>query len=165
MTIAATSATTSHDGFWQRSPAPEDAINLSYYSRDRVLSRDFVYLAITDGETNNFEKSVQSAAWNKRGWTLQERYLSQRVLYFCLAQAYSECRAGYRTESNEPVASAPMGAFVSREDSEATSPSVFDTRDKMYERWHRLVAQYSARKLTYESDKLPAISGAAREVA
>ena len=63
------------------------------------------------------------------------------------------------------MASAPMGAFVSCEDSEATSPSVFDTRDKMYERWHRLVAQYSARKLTYESDKLPVISGAAREIA
>ena len=96
---------------------------------------------------------------------LQERYMSQRVLRFCLAQAYSECRAGYRTENNELVASAPTGAFVSREDSEATSPSVFDTRDKMYERWHRLVARYSAQKLIYEFDKLPAISGAAREVA
>ena len=120
MTIAATLATTSHDGFLQGSPALEDAINLSYHSRHRVLSRDVVYFA---------------------DWTLQERYLSQRVLHFCLAQAYSECRAGYRTETNEPVASAPMGAFVSRGDSEAMSPSVFDTRDKMYERWHRLVAQ------------------------
>ncbi len=40
-----------------------------------------------------------------------------------------------------------------------------DARDWMYERWYQLATPYSHRKLTYESDKLPAISGLAQDMA
>lgn len=202
VTLAATSAATSHDGFLQRSPAPENPITLAYYSRDRSLCHSMVYLAATDGHINSFEKSVDCAAWNDRGWTFQERYLSQRVLHFCKDQAYFECHTVYKTESNDPVPFVPMGSTISPSDSEVTSSTVsvelldqsdlvgVDERDtelvidnvgsleegyatdtivhasnRIYERWYKLAAQYSNRKLTYESDKLPAISGLAREMA
>ncbi len=202
VTLAATSAATTHDGFLQRNPAPENPITLAYYSRDRSLCHGMVYLAATDGHTNPFEKSVDCAAWNDRGWTFQERYLSQRVLHFCKDQAYFECHTVYKTESNDPVPFVPMGSTISPSDSEVTSPTVslelLDESDlvgvderttepvienvanwkegyttdtivhasnRIYERWYKLAAQYSNRKLTYESDKLPAISGLAREMA
>lgn len=40
-----------------------------------------------------------------------------------------------------------------------------DARDWMYDRWYQLATPYSHRKLTYESDKLPAISGLAQDMA
>ena len=49
VTLAATSATTSHDGFLQRTPAPENPITLAYYFKDHTLCHSVVYLAITDG--------------------------------------------------------------------------------------------------------------------
>ena len=202
VTLAATSAATSHDGFLQRNPAPENPITLAYYSRDRSLCHSMVYLAVNDGHINPFERSVDCAAWNDRGWTFQERYLSQRVLYFCKDQAYFECHTVYETESNDPVPFVSMGSIISPSNSEVTSSTVsmelldesalvgVDERNtepviedvanleeghttdtivrasnRLYERWYRLAAQYSNRKLTYGSDKLPAISGLAREMA
>lgn len=38
-----------------------------------------------------------------------------------------------------------------------------ETMDRIFERWLQIVAQYSRRNLTYGSDKLPALSGLARE--
>ena len=178
--LAATSATTSHDGFLQRNPAPEEPITLAYYSKDHTPCHGVVYLAITDGRANPFEKSVDCATWNDRGWTFQERYLSQRFLHFCDEQTYFECHTVYKTESNETVPFVPMGAITSPSASEVTSSSeseelsdgsnlvgagegdiepiiedvayleekdttdtILHASDRIYERWYRLVAQYS----------------------
>ena len=41
---------------------------------------------------------IDSAPWNQRGWTYQERLLSRRCLIFTFHQIYFQCRSGIRSE-------------------------------------------------------------------
>ncbi|PMD63543.1 HET-domain-containing protein, partial [Hyaloscypha bicolor E] len=78
---------------------------------------------------------------SERGWTYQERYLSPRILHFIGAQIVWECRvAKLGLQSVKTV-----------------------NREKLREHWYYdIVPEYSRRKLSRKSDKLPAITGIAK---
>ena len=82
-----------------------------------------------------------------RAWAWQERHLSVRVMQFTTVEVKWHCMTEDRCECT------------------TTSPIPKDTpwKDdpKPYDRWHHLVGDYSSRKMTYASDRLPAMSGAA----
>lgn len=202
ITIVATSANTCNDGLLKRKPLIERRVVLPYILKDGTRHQSEFCVQLSDNHANPFEVSVDLAKWNTRGWTLQERYLSKRVVYFCDDQMYFECRTAFETESNEHVPFGHMGAWLGWNDmdpedaeddeldengvprgiasidieylSTAASPGIFSPgeirsfdvfrRDVMYERWSRFIGQYSSRGLTYESDKLPAISGIAKVI-
>ncbi|KAF3760003.1 HET-domain-containing protein, partial [Cryphonectria parasitica EP155] len=112
LTLAATCARTSHDGFLKR-----------------PLSR---------------ESNIECSTWNTRGWTMQERYLSRRLVHCSQYQAYFECRTAIWPEDNHKVQHMP-------------------TAGRLFDRWFLIAAQFSPRQLTYSRDKLPALSGLAKE--
>ncbi|KIX95813.1 uncharacterized protein Z520_08521 [Fonsecaea multimorphosa CBS 102226] len=94
-----------------------------------------------------------------RAWALQENVLSPRILHYTETELTFECRTAYRCECN-PIPKR-----------EATTPGLLPKlllstkqRTKVFRNWHRIVAQYTLRKLTVASDKLPAISGIAKKV-
>ncbi|KAH7009204.1 heterokaryon incompatibility protein-domain-containing protein [Microdochium trichocladiopsis] len=95
---------------------------------------------------------VSELPLNTRGWVLQEQLLSRRVLYFtptelrfeCRTRETCECRLGSCTEGNQ------IGP--------PTQPRRYSPS------WHRLVEEYTGRLLTFQSDKLIAISGIARKL-
>ncbi|KAK5652946.1 hypothetical protein OQA88_9425 [Cercophora sp. LCS_1] len=114
-----------------------------------------------------------------RGWTLQERLLATRTLHLTQGQMYWECCHHMLAEDGgifprlfpswELITqyTAPGG-------SAETSPSWFKRGARIKhssltgwagEIWLCLVEKYTARKLTNEKDKLPAISGLARRMA
>lgn len=88
-----------------------------------------------------------------RGWCLQERMLSSRVLHFRHNSVTLECKAGGFCECGETgFFKIKQIAFVQR------------TRPYLFGAWTSLMREYSTLALTKSSDKLVAIMGLARTV-
>ncbi|KAF2457283.1 heterokaryon incompatibility protein-domain-containing protein, partial [Lineolata rhizophorae] len=95
----------------------------------------------------NRTNSLDKSPLHQRGWVVQETVLSQRIIHFAEDQLFWSCRSGTKSEDgtyNEPSAaipadlSFPLAAHIS---------------------WWTWVENYSARGLTMQSDKLPAMAG------
>lgn len=90
-----------------------------------------------------------------RGWVLQERLLAPRVLHFLGNQLYFECMSSSTTYGDSERSVLFKFLHTSALSSNSTSTLV--------QRWHQLVETYCTLDLTVEADKLPAISGIARQ--
>ncbi|KAF1989441.1 HET-domain-containing protein, partial [Aulographum hederae CBS 113979] len=94
----------------------------------------------------------------QRAWVLQERYMAPRVLHFTQEELMWECMAGQSCEctaggvSNFPLLNIKTGAYhmTSADSSE------------MNMLWRLLVKRYSSLDLSFESDRLAALSGLAK---
>jgi len=95
---------------------------------------------------------------SERGWTLQERLLSPRTIHYGRTEMYWECQNYVGAED---------GAVIQREfTAKDLWTSIGEKPGEVPDwQWQRLVMQYSTRKLTRDSDKLPALSGLANLVA
>ncbi|KAF2016812.1 heterokaryon incompatibility protein [Aaosphaeria arxii CBS 175.79] len=112
-----------------------------------------------------WETEVSQALINTRGWVLQERLLSPRVLHFGERQLFWECRQKDAAEVSPGGLShkssrcprlkdlAPHGVIVNDEtNSDATA----------YNYWVQIVRTYTACQLSYPNDKLVALSAIAK---
>jgi hypothetical protein len=88
-TLAASSATDSTQGFLH---------NRSLCSDVKIKVNSIGHLSISE-TVDDFEKDVQEAPLNRRGWVLQERALSRRIIHFTKNQTYWECGDGIRCET------------------------------------------------------------------
>lgn len=93
-----------------------------------------------------------------RAWALQEHALSTRVLHYTATELMFECRTSYRCECMPERKTWPT--------TPALIPRAVVSKDAaaVWTAWHRIVEQYSTRKLTMPGDKLPAISGIASKI-
>lgn len=96
-----------------------------------------------------------------RGWAFQELLLSPRVLHFtttAMAFECDTCTVMERGPGSDSLFGFDQGRkrLVYAADSSCT---------KYYDRWLQIVQSYSHLKLTYSSDRLPALSGIACLVA
>ncbi|KAI1655634.1 HET-domain-containing protein [Daldinia decipiens] len=82
-----------------------------------------------------------------RGWCFQESFLAPRILNFAPGAIIYECRTHRKSEDQLP----PYPSTVPGSLGEVTP----------LEQWHMIVKSYTSRQLTFTSDKLPAIAGAA----
>ncbi|KAK3635207.1 hypothetical protein LTR56_014816 [Elasticomyces elasticus] len=119
-----------------------------------------------------------------RAWTLQERLLARRTLHFATDQIYWECNGCLSGEDGSQFD--PMlysmdmvihGQRLSHSDcghptdgpglslTEGYAPFDQKSRGRWRGGWLKHIENYSGRKLTYESDKLDAVSGLAKQVA
>lgn len=95
---------------------------------------------------------------SRRGWALQERVLSTRVLYMCGDATCFTCSCSESTDRllwPIPLSDVHYGL---------TLPHILDPEQSL-KKWYRLVMDYTTRQLTNASDRLPAISGIARIIA
>lgn len=100
----------------------------------------------------------------KRGWVYQEHLLSPRVLHFGAVDLIWECNYAiacyckfYRSSGSwNPISHPikPQHAVCLRADAESGSLAA---------RWVRLIQEYTALDLIYESDRLPAIASVAKQ--
>jgi hypothetical protein len=131
-----------------------------------------------------WEKRVDEAPVNKRGWVLQERLMAPRVLHFCQGQVAWECcgfeaaegqpegipnyqltpdgiRAGSRLKglnaSTDGVWLRKMRLRGSKDPDPHLQPGIY-----ALELWRRIVEVYSRTAVTQPGDKLIALSGMAR---
>lgn len=112
---------------------------------------------------------VDEAPVNTRGWVLQERLMSPRVLHFCRDQIAWEC-LGRECIGFDAIEQQPHGMsnfrLTGRGIVEGTRLKELDV-DKMSDavalsHWAQIVETYSKANLTQDRDKLVALSGMAK---
>ena len=117
-----------------------------------LKSDPMIYLMGTFG--GNFDPIADSHL-SSRGWVLQERILSPRIIHYSNGEMFWECQTGIQAEDGalfgRPILGVKQMLTMQREDA--------------HDAWRQLVGEYTTRNLTYEKDKLPAISGLAQAFA
>ena len=105
---------------------------------------------------------LENEPLSQRGWALQERWLSPRVIHFGSQQMFFECHGhivaedGFRAEGR--IDSAHEDSLPASLRNNVVNASRGSTL------WIGIVSAYCRRALTKGSDKLPALSGLARVV-
>ncbi|KAH8769399.1 heterokaryon incompatibility protein-domain-containing protein [Hyaloscypha sp. PMI_1271] len=104
-----------------------------------------------------------------RSWTLQERELSSRILHFTRTHVVWECRqsaCAYIRPRKSWVLTEPTLMNMYPDHRFGFQPSgralPKDPTPLRFETWHKIVENYSRRKLTVPSDKILAIAGVAK---
>ncbi|KAL9603231.1 MAG: hypothetical protein Q9219_001250 [cf. Caloplaca sp. 3 TL-2023] len=149
------------DGFLH----PRPNINLTVSSADGSLR--------IRAQPPSHKQVFRNAALNKRGWALQERMLSSRILHYSKNELFWECLSctaregssrtnGYRVNSEIIVDSDGEDLKASLHN---TGKDPFALEDGSFSLWHRIVKLYTRRTFSYPSDKLAAVSGLAAVIA
>lgn len=129
----------------------------------------------------DWEKDVESIPLNRRGWVVQERFLTTRTIHFAKSQIFWECLEGTDYESKPTSESLAILERRIRSDTARGSTAVLDfykikeittelyplphdeeRLKKIYRSWVRIVEYYARCGLTKESDRLIAVSGIAK---
>ncbi|KAI0415523.1 heterokaryon incompatibility protein-domain-containing protein [Xylaria grammica] len=103
-----------------------------------------------------------SAPINRRAWTMQELYLSRRILHMTDTSVAWECRTHRGVEYLPEKDASPMFPY-------SKTKEIFrsGTEDKktLYRAWQSLIMDYSSKQMTKQEDILVAVSGLADVVA
>ena len=167
VTIAATTSKSSFDGFLHdRGPCFRVASDFifkefqSYHSEtlEEVLGTIHFRYPVETGIATHLE----SCHWERRGWTLQEKLLSTRILYFTKDVVYMECTTTQTSENLGYRLPRRAGFPVMLSESRSISEAERLTNKEAYlSEWYEVVEEYSRRKLTDTKDTLPALEGLA----
>ena len=122
-----------------------------------------------------WETRINQAPLNRRGWVMQERWLSPRVLHYGRDQLLWECRELDACETYPDGLPKPLRNALSgfKLDPELLTPLEYWRQDDNTEShpdevhrrtWRSIVDKYSVTSLTKEEDKLVAISGIAKRM-
>ena len=105
---------------------------------------------------SSFKNHVQDAGpLATRAWVWQETLLSTRILQFTQSELIWECKSDVCAEDGIR----PRGLYSIR-----LPQQLMRCEKDPYSGWHKLISSYSVRRLTYESDRLPALSGVAAKI-
>ena len=160
-TFAAHSAEDSTVGFLESTAAslrpipfaPEIPTEISE-ARPRLIQQA-LERGVCIGIPHTFKKSIDFSHIKKRGWVVQELTLSPRVAHFSDGYMYWDCE---HTTMPRSVAHKAEPSTQSR-----VVVKIIGTGINFIESWINLVTEYSKCDLTFEADKLFAISGIAAE--
>jgi hypothetical protein len=152
LTIAAVSAANSQQGFLKHRPEGLAGCKLNDTLEDVFIRR----------ERKGWYKELFDAAYQSRAWCFQEQQLPPRIIYFGVEEIIWNCWHGWECEGSRTVFtpfshglpwlfSGWKGEKNIKLDVQATG-------------WYEVVEVYSRKHLTFDEDKLPALSGLAAEV-
>lgn len=117
-----------------------------------------IYIRASEDE---FYDDIIHGPLGSRGWVAQERALSPGILHFTPRQMWWECTERITNEAF-PIINLPwrhsrgLGAGAVR------SISATSSLNDIYESWHNFVEHYATTKLTFGTDRFPALIGIAR---
>jgi hypothetical protein len=161
--IGATDAANGDGGcFRQRNPLLLDRTIIESSWTDRTNKKFHLY-ATPGGMTNPLHSPLL-----RRGWVLQEYILSRRFLHFEAQQMAFECKEGYVSEMYPEKA--PKGMLLFTDPLQKAEEPRYRIdhgaghidAPELYNFWGKLVEYYSTCSLTFDTDKLIAISGIAK---
>lgn len=103
-------------------------------------------------------KAMNDCPWATRGWTYQERKLSNRLLVFTEHQVYFNCQhATYREDQHLEIEDLPHNLLMWHKSER--DHRLFLHKKTNFEVYVREVRQYSSRFISYDSDALNAFAG------
>ncbi|CAM1509633.1 Fc.00g033720.m01.CDS01 [Cosmosporella sp. VM-42] len=146
LTVAAASATSAAEGFLQgKDPEPEFQLKWP----DGSMARATVDRTGSSGTSDD-------EPWNLRGWTFQEQILSKRLVIYSDGEVQWVCRSSHSCECGS----------VDQFAHDRSGTTIWELADaaEAHAFWVNVVSAYSARSLTVEMDRLPALSGIASRI-
>lgn len=144
LTIAASRASSSIQGFLGNQERP-DCTSIAY--RQGSVSEEIQISTVPIRQACDSERNanLNDEPLTGRGWALQERFLPRRILHFSRSQILFEHHGIIWAQDKR----GPIHLHYASRGIEGPAS------------WHRLVEQFTTRRLTKETDKLPAIGGLA----
>jgi hypothetical protein len=106
-----------------------------------------------DKDSTQSARAMRMNPLLSRAWCLQERLLSRRLIHFAREKLVWECQeqrlcdCGYHAGSVRSF----QGTWLA-----CAEP------DRLFDRWHGILDMYSSMHISYDSDRLPALSGLAK---
>ena len=100
---------------------------------------------------------VMHAPWRKRGWVLQERVLSRRIIYFSKRKLFWDCKLIQGDEDGLQRSGFAPHRGPSMES--GNEPGLSGMEQRMNQQWEHLVQDYSSCDLMFGCDKADAIAG------
>ena len=101
----------------------------------------------------------------ERAWTLQEQMLSSRVLVYSSCQVWWECLEVKGCDRGKPYSIISNGGTIGNLPRNGLAKRVErvpnHSHDNLWRAWKEIVEEYSGRKLSVATDKLPALSALA----
>jgi Heterokaryon incompatibility protein (HET) len=149
-------------------------------------SRSDIFIQL---QSTGFHSAIDESTWNKRGWVVQERILSRRILYFTAEKLFWQCQTEILDEQNTPLVDSSLQSKIGlarelllsdlRTLSEGIKPTSTpddggslgdegededdvryrDIEPRMFSQWWKLIEYYSNSQLTFAKDKMMAITG------
>ncbi|KAF7937140.1 uncharacterized protein EAE98_001454 [Botrytis deweyae] len=164
LVLAATEARDPNGGFFLENRTKSlklpylDADNCQYFLYARRIQTQF---SVHDANGRLESHGLHNSELRRRGWVLQEQVLAKRTLSFakdemlwdCRECSTCECRTGF---SNFESETSFLNMYF---DFKLQSSPIREAYKNIYSNWYTMVEDYSHRSLTYQTDKLPAISG------
>lgn len=102
-----------------------------------------------------------------RVWALQENFLAPRIIRYGQKELKWSCRS-FKCVEGEPHRRAPCDGskHIFRTPKPVTQLRIssLDQQKPILDCWYKMVNEFVVRKLTFEVDRLPAISGIAKEI-
>ncbi|KAF4336919.1 hypothetical protein FBEOM_9218 [Fusarium beomiforme] len=162
VTIAASGAISSQQGLFLGRPAldfdPDPVtITINRVSGDTTL-------VIVQPPGPSWEASIQHAPLLSRGWAIQERVLSKRILHFGANSLLWECRECQTTEANPDTSDIKIYGWGNERFVSAFQDLEDKSMDEVIQLWHHFIQSYSRTDFSFDRDKLPALSGIAKRV-
>jgi len=158
VTVAGPGAIDCTSGFLQPREKPLSSVGLEIRNGEVSGPVTLSYCGTISAFYPGLEKD---SPLSNRAWVLQERLLSRRVLYFGTSFMYFECCTNARHETlHFPF----QDYYQERNEAAKTSFRVEHEPSVWLQYWNQIVTTYSQAALTFPSDRLPALSGIAREI-
>ncbi|TVY49178.1 hypothetical protein LCER1_G007496, partial [Lachnellula cervina] len=173
LTIASDLATGDHESFLDNARPESTSITIPFNSKATLTRRSHVHIS-KDPEIHGRDPDVTPLS--VRGWTLQEDILFPRSLHYTTLELVFECQQSRFLETDvtprgydEVDQMRASKRYFLRPTSGFNDPFLlkYPSYKAYYEplsRWYRLFENYCTRLLTFESDRLAAIAGIAKEI-
>jgi hypothetical protein len=175
LAITSDVASGDHEGFFNvKRPTDDREINIPWTRRGIIAGIKGHWLSNQPEEAETFTiRSVKtcpelqscSTPVSKRAWALQEDILAPRTLHYTADQLVWDCLSMKKCESGDRfIGKSLKQSFVDKGCDSIKAKLDLGDDVTEWQRWYKVVVDFSRRFLTYENDLLPAISGIAREI-
>jgi hypothetical protein len=155
--IVAATASDSNQGFLQSRPLPSPSVEVPFWSTDNRLSSVSMR---PEGWYSDDSEPV-----NTRGWTLQERLLSPRLVIFASHTIQLQCQHSIINMGDSLNIPSGLGSWRLPSPLVSTTPKASIepvTSEAAIREWKNVIMLYSERKLSSDNDKLVAVAALAQ---
>ena len=175
VTIAATRSPNPQSGFLSDKVSeyfPKGGLGGTFELPCRQGNRTAGTFFVTAEPKADPSKHIEDAALNHRGWVLQERLLSRRVLHFAEDQVYWECRhhaiaqdrTVFKPQGNSNFLF-PLPGLIRRLYLLRDTTMPWAAADKEFQQiWLTILEFYCSCQLTFDKDRLVALLGFADQL-